>query len=317
MGIGATTDTGIGLLVDLKVGGSTGIGSTLFEVTEFKFSRPGYGFQRGDVFKPVGLVTDGSLSSPISDFEITVVDTYSDSFAAWEFGELDYIDSISQYQDGSRVRFPLNYNSQLLSFEPQENSPIESNINNVLIIFINGILQEPITNYLFEGGTSFAFTTAPLPEDKVDIYFYKGVDGVDSSLRDDILPTIKTGDIVQVISNNIYPNTITQDERTVYNLTTSDKFETNRYSGLGIDEINYKPLSWTKQKSGKRINGEYVYKSRDIIEPLVFPTARIIKDVSTGDTEIFVDNSELFNYEDGLFDPNNSEFTDKPQDGFG
>jgi hypothetical protein len=297
LGIGATTDTGNGLLVDLKVGGSTGIGSTLFEVTEVKFSRPGYNFRRGDVFKPVGLVTDGSLSSPISDFEITVVDTYSDNFAAWEFGELDYIDSIQNLQDGSRTRFPLNYNSTPLSFEPQENSPIEENINNVLIIFVNGVLQKPVENYIFEGGTSFAFTRAPLPEEEIEIYFYKGVDGTDSTLVDNIIPTIETGDVVQVISNNIYPNTITQDERTVYNITTSDKFETNRYTGLGVDEINYKPLSWTKQKTDKKINGQYVYKSRDVLEPLIFPTARIIKDVSTTDTEIFVDNIELFNYE--------------------
>ena len=297
LGIGATTDTGNGLLVDLKVSGSTGIGSTLFEVSEVKFSRPGYNFRRGDVFKPVGLVTDGSLSSPISDFEITVVDTYSDNFAAWEFGELDYIDSIQNLQDGSRVRFPLNYNSELLSFEPEENSPIEKNINNILIIFVNGVIQKPIENYIFEGGTSFVFTRAPLPQDEVEIYFYKGIDGTDSVLVDDIIPTIETGDIVQVISNNIYPNTITQDERTVYNITTSDKFETNRYTGLGVDETNYKPLSWTKQKTDKKINGQYVYKSRDVLEPLIFPTARIIKDVSTTDTEIFVDNVELFEYE--------------------
>ena len=297
LGIGATTDTGNGLLVDLKVSGSTGIGSTLFEVSEVKFSRPGYNFRRGDVFKPVGLVTDGSLSSPISDFEITVVDTYSDNFAAWEFGELDYIDSIQNLQDGSRTRFPLNYNSELLSFEPQKNSPIEENINNVLIIFVNGVLQKPVENYIFEGGTSFVFTRAPLPQDEIEIYFYKGVDGTDSILVDNIIPTIETGDIVQVISNNIYPNTITQDERTVYNITTSDKFETNRYTGLGVDETNYKPLSWTKQKTDKKINGQYVYKSRDVLEPLIFPTARIIKDVSTTDTEIFVDNVELFNYE--------------------
>ena len=297
LGIGATTDTGNGLLVDLKVSGSTGIGSTLFEVSEVKFSRPGYNFRRGDVFKPVGLVTDGSLSSPISDFEIAVVDTYSDNFAAWEFGELDYIDSIQNLQDGSRTRFPLNYNSELLSFEPQENSPIEKNINNVLIIFVNGVLQKPVENYIFEGGTSFAFTRAPLPEEEIEIYFYKGVNGTDSKIIDNIIPTIETGDIVQVISNNIYPNTITQDERTVYNITTSDKFETNRYIGLGVDETNYKPLSWTKQKTDKKINGQYVYKSRDVLEPLIFPTARIIKDVSTTDTQIFVDNVELFNYE--------------------
>ena len=297
LGIGATTDTGTGLLLDLKVGGSTGIGSTLFEVTEFKISRPGYNFRRGDVFKPVGLVTDGFLSSPISDFEITVVDTYTDSFAAWEFGELDYIDSIQNLQDGVRTRFPLNYNSELLSFEAKENSPIEKNINNVLIIFVNGVLQKPVENYIFEGGTSFVFTRAPIPEEEIEIYFYKGVDGTDSILVDNIIPTIETGDVVQVISNNIYPNTITQDERTVYDLSFSDKFETNRYTELGVDEFNYKPLSWTKQKIDKKINGQYAYKSRDVLEPLIFPTARVIKDVSTTDTEIFVDSVELFNYE--------------------
>lgn len=299
LGIGATTDTGTGLLLDLKLSGSTGIGSTYFEVSEFKISRPGYNFRRGDVFKPVGLVTDASLSSPISNFEIEVVDTYSDSFAAWEFGELDYIDSIKELQNGTRTRFPLNYNSSLLSFEPKENSPIEKNINNILIIFVNGVLQKPVENYIFEGGTSFAFTRAPVPEEEIEIYFYKGVDGTDSVVVDNVIPTIETGDIVQVISNNIYPNTATQDERIVYNLTTSDKFETNRYSGLGVDETNYKPLSWTKQKTDKKINGQYVYKSRDVLEPLIFPTAKIIKDVSTTDTQIFVDNSELFDYEKG------------------
>ena len=297
-GIGSTTDTGIGLLMDIKVGGSstTGIGSTYFEVTEFKFSRSGYKFRRGDIFKPVGLVTDVSLASPLSDFTVTVVDTYSDNFASWTFGELDYIDSIKQFQDGSRVRFPLLYNGELLSIEAEDGSPVDQNINNILVIFINGVLQKPVTNYIFEGGTSFIFTKAPLPEDEVEIYFYRGVKGVDSN-QVDIKETLKTGDIVQVISNNSYPSTITQDERTIYNLSFSDKFETDRYFGLGIDEINYRPLSWTKQKADRKINGEFVSKSRDILESLVFPTARIIKDVSTSDTEVFIENSELFSYE--------------------
>ena len=100
-GIGNTTTTGIGLLMDVIVGGATsatGIGSTYFEVKDFQFSRPGYAFRRGDRFKPVGLVTDSTLNSPLQDFEITVIDTYTDNFAAWEFGELDYIDSIKNLQ---------------------------------------------------------------------------------------------------------------------------------------------------------------------------------------------------------------------------
>ena len=301
LGIGATTDTGIGLLVDLEVGASTGIGSTLFEVKNFKFSRSGYSFQRGDVFKPVGLVTDASLSSPLSDFTITVVDTFSDSFAAWEFGELDYIDSVENLQDGERRIFPLRYNSELLSFEPESGSAVENNLNNLLIIFINGILQDPGVSYNFSGGTSFSFTTAPKPEDNIEIYFYKGALG-DTEIFDDINTTLEIGDTVQVLKNNDYTTTLTQDERFVYNLSFSDKFETNPYTGVGINEDPDKvqPLTWTKKKRGSIINGEYVSKIRDSIEALVLPTARVIKDFTSTDTEIFVENAELFQYEDNF-----------------
>ena len=298
LGIGATTDTGIGLLLDVKVGPSTaGIGSTQFEVTEFKIARQGYSFQRGDVFKPVGLVTDGSLSSPVSDFTLTVLDTYSDNFSAWEFGQLDYIDSVKNYQDGTRVRFPLFYNGELLSFEPADSLAVNQNLENLLVIFVNGILQEPNAAYRFTGGTSFVFTSPPKVEDDIAIFFYRGITGTDSVLITGINETLKVGDKVQVLKNDSIPGTITQDERTITDLTYSDKFETDSYPGPGIDETNPKPLTWLKQKVDKKINGENVFKSRDSIESLVFPTARIISGFSTTDNEIFVDNAEIFDYE--------------------
>ena len=85
----------------------------------------------------------------------------------------------------------------------------------------------------------------------------------------------------------------------VYDLSFSDKFETNLYAGLGINDDPEKaqPLTWTKKKRGSFINGQYVSKVRDSIEALVFPTARIIKDVTSTDNEIFVENTELFTYE--------------------
>jgi len=295
-GIGNTTEAGSGLLVDVELGGSTGIGSTYFEVTDFKFSRSGFNFKKGDIFKPIGLVTDSSLSSPISDFTITVEDVYTDNFSGWEFGELDFLDSIKQLQDGSRTRFPIFYNGELTSFQPESGSEIENNISNLLIIFINGILQEPTVNYQFEGGTSLLFTEAPKPEDVVDIYFYKGVGNIDTEFVD-VTSTLKIGDILQVKSSNLYSDISTQDERTIYNIKFSDKLETDKYSGLGINEVKFRPISWTKQKTSKKINGQFTYKTRDSIEPLIFPTSRIIKDISTTDTEIFVDNSELFGYE--------------------
>ena len=296
LGIGATTQSGIGLSISLNVGpvGATGIGSTYYGVTDFEITKRGYSFQRGDVFKPVGLVTDYRLSSPIHEFELLVLETYRDKFASWEFGQLDFIDSIKEYQDGSRKTFPLFYNGDLLSFEIEKESRIK--LENSLLIFINGILQEPGFSYNFGGGTSFTFTTAPKPEDNISIYFYEGTD-VDIVKVTNVNETIKKGDVVQIPKSNEYPNILGQDKRTVTDLSFSDKFETNLYSGSGISE-NYRPLSWTKQKVDKIINGEVVSKSRDSIEALVFPVANIIGDVSTTDTEIFVDSIELFKYDD-------------------
>ena len=36
-------------------------------------------------------------------YELTVNEVFQDTFAAWQFGELDYIDSIKNYQDGVRT----------------------------------------------------------------------------------------------------------------------------------------------------------------------------------------------------------------------
>jgi hypothetical protein len=297
LGVGTTTSTGIGLLLNVEVGASstTGIGSTYFEVSRFSISRQGYSFQRGDVFKPVGLVTAKGLASPLSEFKLTVFDTFSDSFAAWQFGEFDFIDSVKNYQDGVRTRFPLFYNNELLSFESLEDSQV--NLTNALLIVINGVVQEPGVAYEFDGGTSFVFTTAPRPEDNVAIFFYKGTGGDDTELVTSINETIKRGDTVQVLKNNSISGTITQDKRTVFDLSFSDKFETNLYSNQGVDSENNKPLSWIKQKVDRKINGEDVYKTRDSIESLVYPTAKIIKDFSTTSDEIFVDNAKFFEYD--------------------
>ena len=205
-GIGATTGTGKGLLLTLDVGSAstTGIGSTLFEVKDFKISRPGYSFRPGDKFKPVGLVTDKGLASPLADFELEVLDTFSDSFSSWSFGELDFIDPISDLQNGSRRRFPLYFQGELLSFEL--GSDPELDLNAVLLIFVNGVIQEPGSHYQFGGGTSFKFETAQ-KRDNVSVFFYRGTRGTDS-VSVEILETIKEGDELQLMQ---FSNVVTQN----------------------------------------------------------------------------------------------------------
>ena len=297
LGIGTTTTTGIGLSMSLKVGpvGQTGAGATYFGVTDFEFTKIGYSFQRGDVFKPVGLVTDGRLASPIEDFEITVIETYTDKFASWEFGELDMIDNISPYQDGQRTSFPLFYNSQLRSIQAREDSRVD--FSSSLLIFINGIIQEPGFSYIFGGGTSVIFTTPPKKDDNVTIYFYKGLDS--DVVSDDVDETLKVGDEVQLLKNNYIQNSVAQEKRVITDLTYSDKFETNPYIGPGIesDENKNKPLLWIKQKSDKIIGGEVISKARDSLKALIYPTANIIGDISVSDDFIFVDDVTLFRYE--------------------
>lgn len=301
LGIGNTSQTGKGLLLNVEVGASStsGIGSTTFEVSSFKIVRNGYGFRRGDVFKPVGLVTAKGLSSPIKEFELTVLDVFNDSFSSLQFGELNYIDSIKNYQDGVRTRFPLFYNSELLSFEidltDQDSQLID--LNSLLLIFINGVLQVPGKAYQFDGGTSFTFTIPPRPEDNVSIFFYLGTRNEDS-IQINVNESLKVGDEIQVLSNNSLLNqTIRQDKRLITDIASSDKIETSLYTGIGIDDINERPLSWIKQKRDLSVNGENISKSRDILESQIYPTSRVIKSINSNSNEIFLDNIRLFKYD--------------------
>ena len=300
LGVGTTTSTGVGLLLNVEVGASStvGVGSTLFEVTKFNISRTGYGFKKGDVIKPVGLVTAYGLASLVSEFQLTILDTFTDSFGAWQFGQLDYIDSIRNYQDGSRTRFPLYYNAQLLSFEKNASNQDSQVIDfdSLLLIFINGILQQPKVSYQFSGGTSFTFSNPPKSEDDIAIFFYRGSSS-DSTIVN-VNETLKSGDQLQVYSNNNYLGiTTTQDSRTILDISSSDKVRTNLYSLQGIDIVNKKPVSWTKQKVDMVLDGTIISKSRDSLESQIYPTAKVIKNFSSIDTEIYVDNAQFFNYE--------------------
>ncbi len=299
---GTTSIPGKGLLLDINVAAAktaVGIASTYFEVESFKIIRPGYAFERGDILEPVGLVTDIRRSSPISPFRLTVLDTFTDSFASWQFGDLDYIDSIKIYQDGVRTRFPLYYNQQLLSFETDLDNPDSLNIdlNAILLIFINGVIQDPGVSYQFTGGSSFVFVDPPKPDDNISIFFYRGTRNVDSS-QVNVPESVQPGDILQIFQNDAVSSiTTTQNPRTIFDIPASDRVQTNVYGEEGIETKIYKPISWTKSKNDQRLNGETFYKSRDAIETQVYPTARIIRDISSSDTTVYVDDANFFYYE--------------------
>ena len=307
-GLGSTTESGSGLLVSLSVGASStvGIGSTLFTINSFKITRPGHDFKVGDKFKPVGLVT--ATGAVLEDFVLEVTETFTDRFSSWDFGEFDFIDPIDRLQDGQRTRFPLRKNQALLSFDVGDSVDSQLiDMNNLLVIYVNNVLQEPGEAYTFEGGTTFNFTTAPDPDDVISIFFYKGTSNEDIQ---EILSkeTVKDGDLIQLLANNDTSNLTNvntrkiidrqQDKRIVAGITTTDTVETVLYTGVGINDNSVKkPVSWTKQKVDRVVNGILVSKARDSIEPLVFPTAKIIGDIGVSTDRIYVDDSDFFEYE--------------------
>jgi len=304
-GQASNTNTGFGLLVDVTVGASqtSGISSGYFDVTNYTIARTGYSFKEGDIFTPVGLVTDRRLYEPIEPARMEIERTYTDDFAMWQFGEFDYIDSIKNYQDGVRTRFPLFYNGSRISVDASEE--FDSALANVMFVVINGVLQEPGKAYYFIGGSSINFTEPPMGKyldkngktvsgDNVAIFFYKGTDSADSILTTGIKPFMEVGDQIQISGIGTI---LEQRIRTTKYFHSSTEIETNPYTKIGIDEDNYRPINILKQKNDIIVDTLLVSKKRINLEPRVIPTAKIIGNINVGDTSYFVDNAELFDYE--------------------
>ena len=283
----------------------------LYNVSNFKVVRNGYAFASGDVVKVVGLVTAKGFTEPIEDFKIEITQTFNDFFSAWSFGEMDYIDSIAAYQDGTRTRFPIYYENNLLSFELDPASDLSSaiNLDAVLIIFINGVIQTPGYSYSFDGGTSFIFSRPPRINDRVDIFFYVGTQGVDVGITT-VKESLKVGDDLFVKKHPDFASTVDHlTNRTIREIVGSDTLETPTYIGPGIDSNTFRPFDWIKQKNDKFINGDIVPKTRPILEPLIFPTAKVIGNIETDSTEIFVDNAQFFDFDEIAYGYKQNTFT--------
>jgi len=296
LGFGVTTDTGTGLQVNAIPKPSVGIGSTLFEISEYEVVNRGFGFKKGDVVEAVGLVTAKGVGQLVERSRLTVEKVLNDSFALWQFGDFDYIDSIKNLQNGSRTNFSIIINNQLVSFE-RDNDTLNENVKleNLFIVVVNGVIQDPATSYTIIGGNIISFSEPPVAEDDISILFYKGTTNDDSIVNLAEKTTIEVGDEVQLSRTKDIRE---QNKRTVFNLNTSQKLETNAYQDVGISSIS-RPISLIKQKEDKIINKTIVSKKRESIEPRITPTTKIIGDVTTTDTTLFVDSMDLFNYESG------------------
>ena len=225
---------------------------------------------------------------------LTIDEIYNDSFALWQFGDFDYIDSIKDLQDGVKSSFSLVVNNQLVSVETDD-SLIDDTLENVFLVIVNGVIQEPTVSYTIVGGTIISFAEPPEPEDDITILFYRGTAEEDSEVNLGQKLIVEEGDKVQIKGGS---GVLEQDERRVFSLNTSKKLETNAYLGVGISSDVDRSLNLIKQKEDLIINKTLVSKKRSSIEPRITPTAKIIGDVIAGEDHIYVDDGELFEYEE-------------------
>ena len=244
------------------------------------------------------MVTAAGITTGYEEFTLEVIDVLNDTFSSWNFGQIDYIDSIKSLQDGVRTRFPLNLNGNPLSFQtdPTNQRSVQIDLDSVLLLFVNGVVQVPKKDYFFEGGTSFNFnfTSPPGASDEISIYFYRGTRGVDSFIVT-VFETVKPGDEVQLKKYD-GTDTITQDERTIFSIKDSlilkpMFIEIRVLTLMSLDQLV------SQDKEDIIISEQIQPKIRESLEAQVMPTTKIIKDLSASDTEIFVESANLFRYE--------------------
>ena len=230
---------------------------------------------------------------------------YDDSFSGWSLGILQILDRVDKFIDGVRKEFPLTLGGSIVSIVAAKGSKI--NVKDVLLIFVNNILQVPNEGYTFEGGSSVKFTEPLKIGDAVNIIFYKGSGDSDVIFRN-VIETVKKGDTLQIKSDRSIGQAsyLTEEERIVEFVKSTNTVDTNSYEGPGntTDITLERPIDWCKQTEDVFINQIGVGKDRELYEPIINPSAYLIKSVGVGSTAIYVDNLRP------IFDSRNENNTD-------
>ena len=268
-------------------------------VIDFEIKKTGYGYREGAILTvaiggTTGIPTTSSFSG--NEFQITVDEIADDKFSGWSVGTLQVLDNIEELIDGTRKDFPLKLNGAITSIVSAPGSKID--VQDVLIIFVNDVLQEPGAGYEFGGGSTLTFTEALKVGDKVTIIFYKGNGDSDVIFRD-VIETVKKGDTLQLKHMaGVQAQSLDEDERSVLNVLSTGNVATNPYAGPGNtnDVTLSRPVTWCRQTEDKIIEGIPTGKDRELYEPVINPTSYIIKNVGVGSTAVYVDTLRpLFN----------------------
>ena len=302
--VSGTTGLGTAATIDIVVGQGS-------SVIDFEVNNTGYGYANGDkltvaVGGTIGIPTTSSFL-PSNKFEVEIEKVIHDEFTGWSLGVIDTLDNVSEFIDGTRVDFPLIKAGIPISINKSKGSKIE--LDQLLLVFVNEILQRPGDAYQFDGGSQITFSEALKIGDTLNISFYKGSGDALDVIEREVIETIKYGDEVTLNYNPDLGQKPYQQEnaRTISTITNVDKCQTLPYFGPGntTDTTFERPITWCRQTQDKIINGQEVGKDREIYEPVINPVANIISSVGIGSTVIYVDRVRpLFNLNNENADSN-------------
>ena len=307
-----SANTGIGASVSIKIG----IGDS---ISQTEITNTGYGFTVGEQLTIAGIPTNFSAGTNFQPATFTVTETSDDKFSGWVLGKFQILDDFSDQFNGSKTQFTITENNSPISIETQAGSPIS--LDDVLLIFINDVLQKPGVAYNFTGGTQIKFTEAPPTGSSLQILFYRGTDADIGTAE--AVESITKGDIITINSPPSDRSILTQNPRTIRETVSRDTLQTTIYKGQGITAAKtpLRPVTWRKQAHDKIVDGAKISKARGLYAGQVFPATRIIKNVDTTDTVVY-GQSGIIGFTK-TEDPNTSSFgvkivdTDKDNSGFG
>ena len=224
----AEASTGIGSLS--KINFNVGFGS---DVIDFEIANTGFGYGQNQFLTvptggATGIPTDPTVLGDFERFTILIEKTYTDKFAGWSVGQLQAIDKFDDEFDGQKTDFQIKIGGTITSIIASKGSSIV--IQDVLVVFVNNILQVPGEGYIFNGGSTIIFPEPPKSGDKVDIIFYRGNGSVDVESVD-VLETVKQGDTLKVTYDPALNQSkfLEEDPRLVYAIESTDVVSTNAY----------------------------------------------------------------------------------------
>ena len=280
-----SSGTGIGASVSVSVGvGLSIISSNLINT--------GYGYTAGEQLQVVGIPTNVGIGTTFKHATFTISETQDDEFAGWVFGKMQVLDNFSHEFNDKRRVFTLTENSEPISIESDTGSLID--LDQVLLIFIDDVLQKPNEAYTFNGGTQIEFKEAPRSGSTLQVLFYRGTDADIAELT--APESIKKGDKIQILKTPSNPSFLSQDQRIITETIARDTLGTNVYKGQGITGANgstVRPIVWSKQQDDIIVNGEVVSKSRIVYAGRIFPTSKIIRSIASNHTSVYTDGGSL------------------------